>query len=144
MTYTILGLQPVQTGGKWERGDSWFLFDESGTFSIDKDIRTRIYLVGGGEKGEQGSVNAPSYLAKGGKGGDGGYVSPELKITIPRNTDCVVNVAATNDQSGTSLSISGNVFKCDIEGSIKRKGGYGGFYRTSGKQSPLSAVRMVY
>lgn len=136
MTYTISGLQPVQTGGKWEHGNSWFLFDESGTFSVDKDIKARVYLVGGGCKGEDGGYVPSTETRFGGNGGDGGYISPELKITIPKNADCVVNIASANDQSGTSLSISGNVFKCDIEGSIKRKGGYGGFYRTSGNQSP--------
>lgn len=106
MDYTISGLQPVQTGGEWEHGNSWFLFDESGTFSVDKDIKARIYLVGGGCDGGNGDGNAYARTGTGGSGGDGGYVYTIPSVLIPKNTDCRLTVAGKKDKSVTTGSVS--------------------------------------
>ncbi len=74
--YTVTGIAPAQTGGEWANGDSWFLIDKSGEFSVDKDLLATVYLVDGGGSGGYGycgNQSAAGYWewCQGGDGGGG-------------------------------------------------------------------------
>ncbi len=149
--YNISGLVPAMTGGSWDGGSSWFLLDQSGTFSIDKDLTCTIYLVGGGCKGN-GSGNKSAY--QGGYGGAGGYVRIVRGIKIPKNTECNVVIADTNNRTGTSLNISDTLLNCNDDGSTTTTGGRGGyvywmnssvgFVQAYGSSSGVSGVATPY
>lgn len=124
--YKISGFAPSKTGGSWDGGSSWFLFDGSGRFSVDKDLTCTIYLVGGGCNGGAGSAYKGDY-ARGGKGGDGGYVYIAQHVTIPKNTDCIVLIAGIGYKTGTALSISEKKLKCNNTGCSSTVGGQGGY-----------------
>ncbi len=124
--YNISGLVPAITGDSWDGGSSWFLLDQSGTFSVDKDLTCTIYLVGGGCSGDKGTAYEESY-ARGGKGGDGGYIYVARHVTIPKGTDCSVTIAGIGNKTGTNLNVSGNVLNCYDAGCSSTTGGQGGY-----------------
>lgn len=139
MDYTISGLQPKITGGEWELGEKWLLFDTSGTFSIDKDITANIYLVGGGCTGGRGSRDSVNF-ALGGNGGDGGYVYCAQNVKISKNTDCNITVANAVDKAGTSIEIEDLILNCGNTGYFSATGGNGGsVYRGSSGTSKRNA-----
>ena len=140
--YVISGLQPALTGGEWDYGTSWFLFDESGTFSIDKDISARIYLVGGGFDGAGGKYELN--LATAGQGGNGGCVKTLENVNISKNTECFVDIASANenaDENGRTLiqiGTSGIVYHCNDVGCTATTGGSGA--RVSARNIPQDGI----
>ena len=152
--YNVSGITPAQSGGEWKQYDSWFLIDKSGTFSVDKDIKADIFLVGGGEKGVGGSVGNRYWLAKGGSGGGGGFVCTFSNIIIPQNTGCNLVVSSIGDKTGTTLDILGNILSCNSNGYISRNGGvgasvqfhsdHGGGFYTSGSSNGTNGVETPY
>lgn len=134
---TVSGIAPVASG------EDWFAIDESGTFSVDKTITATIWLVGGGCDGSagewigydtvqkssgywevvEGTGTGTSYA---GKGGDGGYVFTAMKVRIPKGVNCVAEIAERNDQTGTSLNVNGEIYRCDSSGAVCKVGGSGG------------------
>lgn len=141
MSVNITGVTPKA------QGDNWFLIDQSGTFYLDKTVKAKIWLVGGGCDGADGSWIGydMTYVGSGGsigfayekvegtgtdtsiagKGGDGGYVTIEDDLRINKSTECVAVVAPVNNKSGTTLKIGGATYKCNDSGQFKA-GGIGG------------------
>lgn len=119
--YNISGLTPAKTGGATSFGENWFLFDKSGVFTVDKDLDCTIYLVGGGANGSSGYGTF-----YGGDGGNGGCVNV-ISQKIPKNTDCIVNIAPVNDITGTTIKIGETILACNGEGYIQRTGGLGAY-----------------
>lgn len=122
-----------------QEGDDWFLIDQSGSFSLDKNIVATIWLVGGGCDGTAGVWNGneidSSYepipdtgtgISYSGSGGDGGYVLILNNIKIPKNKTFMAVIAESNDKSGTSLDLETVSYKCNQSGSILRAGGKSG------------------
>ena len=130
--YNISGLTPALTGGVTSFGDSWFLFDQSGTFSVDKDLNCTIYLVGGGCHGAKGTGSLRG-TSNGGQGGNGGYVNVIQNVNIPKNKDCNVTIAPANNIVGTTLDIVGNKLACNDSGSFFTDGGKGAYAYDAGK-----------
>ncbi|MCM1167285.1 MAG: hypothetical protein NC401_14855, partial [Ruminococcus sp.] len=130
--YNISGLVPAQVGGEWENGDSWFLFDESGEFSVDKDLLVTVYIVGGGACGGMAIVRLPDRY--GGDGGNGGHVYKYCNLTIPKNSNCALYVGKGSDSnasnksgqtSETRLVLNGFDYSSDSDGSTQALGGCG-------------------
>lgn len=117
------GVQPVKKG---TGGDGkWFVIADSGNFSIDQDITANIWVVGGGCNGEKGEWLEDIGTALGAKGGDGGFVSYYTDIKISKDVNCYSDIALANDQSGTSLNVSGNTYYCNATGYTSTVGGSG-------------------
>ncbi len=117
--YTVSGITPAQTGGEWANGDSWFLIDKSGEFSVDKDLLATIYVVGGGAHGGNscdvvglvGSHAAATVGYSGGDGGDGGCVSTFYNVSIPTGSICMTNIGAPGTKI-SSDSVNKEIYSC--------------------------------
>ncbi len=118
ISINIFGLAPALTG------ENWFLFDKSGTFSIDKNISAAIYLVGGGCDGKDGFNN--SGIVHGGDGGSGGKIVKLKGLRLKKNVAYTVAIAESNDISGTNIAVNGAVYSCDRQGCFFKTGGFGG------------------
>ncbi len=120
-------------------GDNWFLIDKSGDFLLDRSITATIWLVGGGMDGGDGVWNGNNVDTNnepivdtgtgdsyGGDGGDGGYVVVIENVKIPKNVTLNSVIATANDKSGTTLTVSADVYSCGTEGYTAKIGGKGG------------------
>lgn len=129
--YTVSGLMPVLTGDVTKFGESWFLFDTSGTFSTDKDLNCTVFLVGGGCGGEKGygnnGGNSIGSETKGGQGGNGGSVFVLSEITIPKDTEIKITVAEADDPTGTIFEWLEHIYNCNDESSSSTVGGRGAY-----------------
>ena len=133
---SVSGITPA------ESGEDWFIIDQSGEFSVDRNIIATIWLVGGGCDGTGGVWNGNNVVPSGntndaipntgtgnsisGSGGDGGFVLTILNVKIPKNTTLNSIIAERNNKSGTSLNIGGTIYKCEQSGCVFRRGGEGG------------------
>lgn len=131
---TVSGIAPVASG------EDWFVIDESGTFSVDKNMTATIWLVGGGCDGGSGVWNGNDVDVElepipdtgtgdsfSGSGGDGGYVTEFTDIKISANTELTAVIAEANDMGGTSLNIDGRKYECKTPSQyIYHPGGDGG------------------
>ncbi len=145
---TVSGIVPSQKGSDPEYGN-WFIIDESGEFSVDKNIIATIWIVGGGCDGGSGIWNGNRIDVKttdkktqdggnipipntgtgtsySGAGGDGGYVYTLTDVKISKNQTLSSVIAGENNQNGTSLNIGNAVYRCDESGYVPRTGGKGG------------------
>lgn len=138
----ISGIIPAITG------NGWFVFDRSGSFSLDESVWASIYLVGGGCDGENGYYNAEKNTYHGGKGGDGGYVFKFGKVVLFKDVEYDISVAENNDKSGTSITINGRVYNCGDMGCSKIIGGLGGIINSNFKfvspKNGLSGIATPY
>lgn len=132
---TVSGIEPVASG------KDWFAIDETGTFTIDRDIVATIWLVGGGCNGEHGTWTEDTFTATGGKGGDSGYVSTLSNIKITKNSDCNAVIAEVDDKSGTTLEIDGNLLSCDRAGHTSTIGGSGSYIVGDGIGSTYKDIK---
>lgn len=139
---TVLGITPAKTGKDVQYGN-WFLIDQSGSFTVNRDIVATVWLVGGGCDGEDGTWEG--YIApvttgtkvsevlrdyvkdtnyrRGGYGGDGGCVYKFENVYIPQESVSVVNIAECNERTGTTAEFYGTEFSCNCEGRIATVGG---------------------
>ncbi len=104
-------------------GDSWFVFDKSGNFSLDEPVWATIWLIGGGCDGKDGYYDEDKKIVHGGVGGDGGYIYKFGKIPLFKNIEYSVKIAEPNEKSGTSIFIRGKNHTCADMGRLVRKGG---------------------
>lgn len=118
-TLDINGVNPKYSG------DTWFLIDESCEFTLETlpYVNVRIYLVGGGEDGAEwerhyDGIDDELYAIK--SKCRGGCVLKK-EITIKGNVSCKAFVAERNNQTGTSLVIGNDVYKCTDSGYIHQK-----------------------
>lgn len=116
--------------------DNWLLIDKSGKFTLEalSEIKTNIYLVGGGEDGaewyEVDGSNGRIYDIE--KKSRGGCV---LKKEIYLNgiVECQSIIAESNNPTGTGLKIGNEIYKCTDEGYVQRKTTANGFARNEGE-----------
>lgn len=134
----VIGIAPKMQGEDPRYGN-WFLIDESGNFSLDRTITATIWLVGGGCDGVDGIWNGNRIISQGnpdidtgtgtsysGGGGDGGCVFTTMNVSIPKGVTLTSVIAQSNDKIGTSLNVSGALFRCDQPGYVLEYGGKGG------------------
>ncbi len=138
----VSGITPVESGFDTQYGN-WFLIDQSGVFSVDRDIMATIWLVGGGCDGGDGNWISyePIYGDDGywhikpgtgsgtsyaGNGGNGGYVHVVDNVKISKNADNMVVIAEANDVSGTNVTVNSKVYSCEDNSYTARIGGNGG------------------
>lgn len=110
--------------------ENWILIDrndlggEEGDFTLDvpDNSHIRMYLVGGGSDGAAWSSNPIDGWdithADGYRGGGGGYVL-EKEIVVDGQTTVHAKIADRNSDSGTSITVSGNSYNCNDDGSTK-------------------------
>lgn len=133
----VTGIQPSEKGGDDE--SRWFVINQSGTFSVDRDITANVWVVGGGCDGTSGEwngnevdnnfnpiINTGTGISYAGSGGDSGYVLSMTNIKILKDTDMISQIAQANDKTGTTLTISGTEYKC-ADGIGSSEGGTGGY-----------------
>ncbi len=105
-------------------GDNWFLIDESCEFTLETlpYANVNVYLVGGGENGKEWveMIDRGDVIYHIDPGGRGGCVL-KRQIYITGNVECRAFVAEANNQTGTSLKIGNDIYKCTDEGYIHRK-----------------------
>ena len=111
----IEGVVPAYSGG------NWYLIDKSCDFSVKtpKGSKVNMYLVGGGSDGgdwdvQPNSVNKSFAVSE--SGGQGGCF---LKSTISVSDGllkCHAKIAERNNNTGTSLLVNGNVYRCNDNG----------------------------
>ncbi len=135
--YNVSGITPAQFGGKWDNGNSWFLIDEPGEFSVDRDITATIYLVGAGYNGGSATVmlgvdNKNLHFYYGGDGAYGGYVKTVTGVPIKSGEICSVNIGQNIPSSSssfvpmnTTLNTSNGTYSSNGNGSVRKKGGQG-------------------
>lgn len=125
MDITISGLVPVASG------DKWFLFDESGKFSLDVSVMAEIWLVGGGMDGTDGFTDNQGVF-HGGIGGQGGNVYKFGKVKLKKNEKYEIAVAKANDLSGTTFKFGQILFSAGQLGHKYTFGGAGGIVSPNG------------
>lgn len=124
---TITGQQPTTIK------DNWLLFDKSGKFTLTLSypIKTKVYLVGGGQDGaewhqaEIGNGYIAYDIDKKSQGGCVLVTEMEFSGTV----DCQVVVAEANNIKGTSLKIGNEIYKCSDEGCVQRRASANGISR---------------
>lgn len=141
--YSVSGIVPARFGGEWDNCNSWFLIDESGEFSVDKDITATIYLVGSGTSGGSSTISLQSssprkYGFFGGNGGRGGRVCTVSGVKIVSGEICTVSIGAN-----TLLDISGSVYSSNGSGYVQHSGGRGAVGSGSGGSSGISIIQSV-
>ena len=127
-TISVSGITPKYSKGNWVLIDRESLGGSTGNFTLNvpDGAKVNMYLVGGGSNGEkwfkqtnQGNsyywdVNASACKA----GGGGGYVLLK-ELSLNGNIQCNATIADVNDNSGTTVTIKGDTYKCNDKGSIK-------------------------
>lgn len=118
----VLSISGIETAAS---GDSWFLIDKSGTFTLETlpYAKVRIYLVGGGRDGAEYDEDGRALGCQGGS-----VLIKDVMITGSAN--CQAFIASTGLPSSTSLKIGEDVYKCDDEGRVWRKPTSSGSIRT--------------
>lgn len=116
---SVSGITPKYNKGNWILIDRDSLGGESGEFdlSIPEGAVIKAYLVGGGQDGGYFYLNplntawdksAGSYSP----GGNGGYVLTK-QLNLDGSVHCKVKIADVNDETGTTLTINGDTYKCN-------------------------------
>ncbi len=120
---------------KW--GENWLLFDKTGdyTLNIDEETSLKIYLVGGGSDGKDGTYY--NKVAYGGDGGMGGYVNIVRDVIVQSGSlKFSVTIGGRGNSVGTSIIIDDREYCCNGSGcTVTEFGGQSacGYFRSSGK-----------
>ncbi len=124
-----LSVSGITLNGEHKNGN-WLLIDRddlggaSGEFDLNVPENTRVtmWLVGGGSDGSVWIPDPKVGWDTGWSicypGGGGGYVL-EKKLTVSGTLHCSASIADANDNDGTQISIDGNIYKCNDNGSSK-------------------------
>lgn len=110
-------------------GKDWFLFDESGSFTLDNTVMADIWLIGGGFDGGDGRLDGET--ACGGRGGDGGSVYKFGKVKLLKDTEYRFSVGESGGGVST-FEFGGKTFGSDMRGCVRIKGGRGGIINLNG------------
>lgn len=115
----ISGVTPAASGG------NWYLIDKSCEFSLKAPVGAKVnmYLVGGGSDGGSYKVapnSSNQSFATPTNGGQGGCFIKKSMIASDEKLKFRAKVAERNDNTGTSLSINGNTYKCNDTGYSQR------------------------
>lgn len=125
MDLTVSGI------GVSQSGDSWFMIDDSGDFTLDKSVLATIWLVGGGMDGTDGFTDNRG-IYHGGIGGQGGNVYKFGKIKLKQGQTYSVIIGQANEPSGTSFKFGQTMFNSGQAGHRCVFGGAGGIINSDG------------
>lgn len=116
---SISGVTPAASGG------NWYLIDKSCDFSLKTPVGAKVnmYLVGGGSDGGSYKVTPNSSnqsFAVPTNGGQGGCFIKKSMTSSDGQLKFRAKVAERNDNTGTTLSVNGNTYKCNDSGYSQR------------------------
>ena len=110
-----------------ESGSNWCLIDKSCDFSLKAPVGAKVnmYLVGGGSDGGSWNIEPNTEnksFAVSARGGQGGCFIKRSLISNGGTLQFHADVSDRNENTGTSLSVGGNTYRCNDDGCLQRIG----------------------
>lgn len=115
----IKGITPAYSGS------NWYLIDKSCDFKVKapKGAKVNMYLVGGGSDGGDWNVSPNEKnksFAVSELGGQGGCFSKQTVFVNNGFLNCHAKIAERNNNTGTTLLVNNNIYKCNDNGFLQR------------------------